>query len=130
MPATYWTGKYAKVSFASTNFPGKKFTVAIETTPVDVTNFNSPGAGTASAWREFRSGFSKGTVDVECVFDSSLPQISSFGDVFSFVGTLGTNETISCNCVLADYSYGQDVDGYATLKIKGMLTGMPTITFS
>lgn len=125
MAATYWSGKFGKLTLSGVSYAAQKFTVAIETTPVDVTNFNSP-----FGWREFITGFSKGTVDADCVFDSSLPQVTQ-GAAISFVGTLGTNNnSIICQAVIVGYTYGQDVNGNATLKIKANLTGAPSIVFT
>jgi len=96
----------------------------IETTAVDVTNFNSP-----SGWREFISGFSKGSFDIECVLDSTLAQVTA-GASIAFLATMGSTATVSGSCVVSGYTYGQDVDSNATIKIKAYLTGQPTVVMT
>lgn len=124
MPAKYWSGKNGAISLNSVSYAGKRWTLSIETTAVDVTNFNS-----AAGWREYISGFSKGSFEIECVLDSTLAQITQ-GAAIAFLATMGTTATVAGNCVVSGYTYGTDVDGNATLKIKAYLTGAPTVTMS
>lgn len=124
--ATFFAGKNGRATFGGVNYYGTKWTAEIETGEIDVTNFESP-TSLSTTWREFLGGFTKGLINISAIHDPTLAQPTD-GASATYTLKVGSTYTVTGSGVLLKRTYGQDIEGKATVDFQIRMTGAPSFT--
>lgn len=125
MPYTFYAGKNAWVIIGGTRYPMKEWSIAIENTRIDVTNFESEGS-----FREFLAGFTSGTVTCKGPFAPAMGGPTPGATVSFELGIGGSFKFSIDNCALTNVKYSTGVDGAAEIELTAMTSGQFNVTLT
>ena len=125
MAHTFFAGKNAWVVIGSVRYPMKEWTIAIENTRIDVTNFDSP-----NGFREFLTGFTSAVVTAKGPFDPTMGGVAPGGTVSFVLGIGGAFRFQIDNCCVTNVKYATNVDGAAEIDLTANTSGQFNVTLA
>lgn len=124
--ASKFTGRsgYVKKNGASIGYA--KWSLDIERSEIDVTDFDSADDDGSNAWREFLAGFRNGRITLEGPLDTDRALLIDEDDVVTIELGVAVGKYISCPCVILKGNFSNDVNDAARDKVEARVSGRPT----
>lgn len=119
----FYAGKDAWFIVGGVRYPMKEWSLTIENSRIDVTNFESVGD-----FREFLSGFKDGTVTAKGPFKTELARLTPGGSAAFTLGVGGAVSFTIDNCVIVNLKYGTNVEGAAEVEVTAKTNGSFVVT--
>lgn len=120
----FYAGKNARFLIGTTAYKMKAWSLSVEYSRIDVTNFESP-----SEWREFLNGFASGTVSANGPFDPTVAPPTA-GTVVAFTCQVGPDYVFTGNAWVTSTKFSTDIDNAAQIEIQLAVTGPVTLDLS
>lgn len=120
----FYAGKGARFLIGAVAYRMKAWSLSVEYSRIDVTNFESP-----SDWREFLNGFASGTVTANGPFDPTLP-VPGSGTVVTFTCQVGTDYVFTGTAWVVSIKYSTDIENSAQMELSLAITGAVELDLS
>lgn len=116
----FFAGKSASLLIDGAVKKFRNWSLVMEATRIDVTNFTS--VTVTGAFREYLSGFFSGTFTADGPHDPTL-SVPAQGDEVGFVAVIGLTYQYTGSMVITKIGIKTNIEGAGELSIEGAVTG-------